>query len=111
MTVIPIPRTPRSAFNPNRRVSSLLKMQMLHLREAEKMFPPEHHSDIYINAIKTEAQAAEYIRHVTSTIRRLHEKAVPRPARVPRIAAAAAPTRGGKSGPKTKSKAKSRKRK
>lgn len=102
MTVIPIPRTPRSAFNPNRPVSSLLRTQMLHLREAEKMFPPEHHSDIYINAIKTEAQAAEYIRHVTSTIRRLHEKAAPRVARIPRIAAAAARKRKGKSKPKAK---------
>jgi len=111
MTVIRIPKTPRSAYNENRPVSSLLQTQMLHLREAEKLFPPEHHSDIYINAIKTEAQAAEYIRHVTSTIRRLHEKAAPRVARISRIAAAAAPTRGGESGPKTKSKAKSKKKK
>jgi hypothetical protein len=111
MTVIRIPKTPRNAYNDSRPVSSLLRTQMLHLREAEKMFPPEHHSGIYINAIKTEAQAAEYIRHVTSTIHRLHEEAAPRGARVSRIAAAAAPTRGGKSGPTTKSKAKSRKRK
>jgi hypothetical protein len=102
MTVIPIPKTPRSAYNPNRPVSTLLRTQMLHLREAEKMFPPKHHSDIYINAIRTEAAAAEYIRHVTATIRRLHEEAAPRAARVSRIAAAAAPSRKGKSKPKAK---------
>ena len=110
MTVILIPKTPRSAYNPNRPLSSLLKTQMLHLREAEKLFPPEHHSDIYINAIKTEAEAAKYISRVTSTIRQLHEEAGPREARVPRIAAAAAPTRP-KPGPKSKSKTKSKKRK
>jgi len=103
MTVIRIPKTPRSAYNRNRPVSSLLRTQMLHLREAEKMFPPRYHSDIYINAIKTEAQAAEYIRHVTSTIRQLHEKAAPREARVSRIAAAAEPKRVAKSKPKAKS--------
>jgi hypothetical protein len=109
MTVIPIPKKPKHAYNPDRRVSSLLMMQMLHLREAEKLFPPEHHSGIYINAIKTEAQAAEYIRHVTSTIRRLHEKAAPREARVPRIAAAAARKRVAKSSPRAKSKTKKKK--
>ena len=106
MTVIRIPKTPRSAYNRNRPVSSLLRTQMLHLREAEKMFPLKYHSNIYINTIKTEAEAAEYIRHVTSTIRRLHEEAAPRVARIPRIAAAAARKRAPKSKPKTKSKIK-----
>jgi hypothetical protein len=109
MAVIRIPKTPRSAYNHDRPVSSLLRTQMLHLREAEKLFPPEHHSGIYINAIKTEAQAAEYIRYVTSTIRRLHEKAAPREARVPRIAAAAARKRTVKSKPRAKSKTRKRK--
>jgi hypothetical protein len=102
MVVILIPKTPRSAYNHNRPVSSLLKTQMLHLREAEKMFPLEHRSNIYINAIKTEAAAAKYIRHVTATIRRLHEEATPRVGRVSRIAAAA----GRKPVPKSKTKSK-----
>lgn len=107
MTVIRIPKTPSDAYNNNRAVSSLLRTQILHLREAEKIFPPQHHSGIYINAIKTEGQAAEYIRHVTATIRRLHEEAAaPRVARVPRIAAAAARTHVPKSKPQGKSKVK-----
>jgi hypothetical protein len=106
MTVIRIPKTPPSAYNHDRPVSSLLRTQILHLREAEKIFPPEHHSGIYINAIKTEAEAAEYIRHVTATIRHLHEAAAPRVARVARIAAAAARKRAPKAKVKTKSKTK-----
>jgi len=117
MTVIRIPKTPRSAYNHSRPVSSLLRTQMLHLREAEKMFPLEYRSNIYINAIKTEAEAAEYIRHVTSTIRQLHEAAAPRMARVSTIAAAADRKRAPKSKtksrvkPKLKSSAKTKKRK
>jgi hypothetical protein len=94
MAVIKIPKTPPQAYDPNRRVSALLKMQVLHLREAEKMFPPRHRSDIYINAIKTEAAASEYIRYVTAKIRQVHEEGAGRrvarvPARIPAIAAAA----------------------
>jgi hypothetical protein len=69
MAVIKVPKPPRSAFNKNRPVSALLKNQMLHLHEVEKKFPPAHHSGIYINAIRTEGEAAEYIRRVTA---RLH---------------------------------------
>jgi len=81
--------------------------QILHLREAEKKFPPQHHSNVYINAIKTEGEAAEYIRHVTATIHRLHEEAAPRVGRVTKIAAAAAPKRLRT--PKTKSTVESKK--
>jgi hypothetical protein len=108
MAVIKIPRTPPEAYNPNRPVSALLKMQVFHLREAEKLFPPKHRSDIYINGIKTEAAASEYIGYVTAKIRQLHKEAArPRvvriPTRIPEIAAAGA-ARAGKS--KTSSRAK-----
>lgn len=104
MTVIRIPKPPRSAFNKNRPVSSLLKTQILHLREAEKKFPPNYHSNIYINAIKTEGDAAEYIRRVTTTLHQLHREGAE--TRVGPIAAAAEPA--PKSEPKQKSKPKSR---
>jgi hypothetical protein len=104
MTVVPIPKRPHEAFNPNRPVSSLLKTQILHLREAEKMFPPKYRSGTYINAIKTEGEAAKYIRYVTSTLHMLHGASDG--VRVAAIAAAAEPARKSKT--RTRSKAKSK---
>jgi hypothetical protein len=68
MTVIRVPRTPASAMDPNRRVSALLKNQILHLQEAELRFPAHRQTNIYINDIKTEGQASEYIRQVTAEL-------------------------------------------
>ena len=106
MTVVPIPKRPHAAFNPNRPVSSLLKTQILHLREAEKKFPPQCHSNIYINAIKTEGEAAEYIRRVTTTLHQLHREGD----RTMEGAIAARAKTGQRSRTKTKSKAKSKKK-
>ena len=80
MTIrIPIPL--QSAINKDRPVSSLLKTQILHLHEAERRLPLRHHTDIYINAIKTEGEAAEYIRRVTEAIHAAHEAATAKRAR------------------------------
>jgi hypothetical protein len=75
MTAIKVPKPPRSAYDPDRPVSSLLKMQMEHLLEAEKRLPIQHHSGIYINAVKTEREAAAYIRAVTDAIHNAHAEA------------------------------------
>jgi hypothetical protein len=75
MTVIKVPKPPQSAYDPGRPVSSLLKMQMEHLLEAEKRLPIHHHSGIYINAVKTEQEAAAYIRTVTDAIHNAHAEA------------------------------------
>ncbi len=73
MALIHVPRPPKEVANPNRPVSSLLKSQVEHLHEAERKLPYRYHSDIYINAIKTEREAAAYIRKVTEAIHRAHE--------------------------------------
>jgi len=95
MTMIHVPR-PTNAFNPNRPVSALLKAQMEYLHEAEKRLPLRYHSEIYINAVKTEGEAAKYIRHVTEAIHEAHSdaaaaraKAAPKRKRVIEIAAVA----------------------
>ena len=109
MALIHVPRPPKNAANQDRPVSDLLKMQIIHLHEVEKKFPLRMHSGIYINDIKTEGQAAEYIRHVTTI---LHPQGAPakkkmkvvrkaKPGRVKEIAAAA-----GKKKAKKKSAAK-----
>ena len=96
MTLIHVPK-PKIAINPNRTANSLLRAQIDHFHEAEKRLPLRYHTDIYVNAIQTEGEAANYIRAVTEAIHRAHAEAeAQRAARVPArrrglaIAAAAA---------------------
>lgn len=86
MALIHVPRPDvTKAMDPSRPVSGLLKTQMEHLHEAERRLPTRHHTDIYINAIKTEGEAAEYIRAVTEAIHKAHEAAAAKRARKPQI--------------------------
>lgn len=90
MTIIRVPRPPQSAMNKDRPVSSLLKNQILHLQEAEFRLPARDQTNIYINKIKTEGEAAEYIRRVTA---KLHPEGIaPKHGRVMTIAAMAEKT-------------------
>jgi len=75
MVAIQVPRPPKSAFNPNRPVSALLKAQVEYLHEAERRLPLRYRSETYINAIKTEGEASEYIREVTEAIHNAHAEA------------------------------------
>ncbi len=112
MTLIHVPRPDaRSAMNPDRPVNALLKAQIQHLAGAERNLPLRHRTDIYTNAIKTEGEAAEYIRRVTEAIHEAHEAAAAKRGRGIAIAAAAegpAGKRSTASGTKKKSKGKSR---
>jgi len=89
MTLIHVPRPPQSALNPDRPVNALLKAQLQHLQDAERNLPLRHRTDIYINAIKTEGEAAEYIRQVTTAIHKAHDEAAAKRGRGIAIAAAA----------------------
>jgi hypothetical protein len=75
MALIHVPR-PKNAMDPDRPVNALLKSQVLHLHDAESKLPVGHRTDIYINAIKTEGEAANYIRRVTEAIHAAHAAAV-----------------------------------
>jgi|SRR6185312_4173781 hypothetical protein len=102
MTLIHVPRPPKSAFYKDRPVSSLLKNQIRHLQEAE------------FNLIKTEGEAAEYIRRVTAQLHpagakpQIVRRRKARPGRVKEIAAAAGRKTRATRGRKTKSKPKGR---
>jgi hypothetical protein len=48
------------------------------LNDAEMRLPASQQTDIYINAIKTEGEAAEYIGKVTAAIHETHEAAAKR---------------------------------
>ena len=94
MALIPVPKPPKSAYNPDRPMSSLLKSQIEHLREAEGKLPLKYRSEWYIKAIRTESEAAKYIRDVTEAIHEAHEDAerarrAPKRKRVIEIAAVA----------------------
>lgn len=119
MTVIKVPKPPQSAYDPNRPISALLKMQVEHLFEAETKLPTRYRSEVYINAIRTEGEAATYIRAVTEAIHQAHTDAE-RARRAPKrkygleIAAAAgvrAKQKPGSKRPKTGKKSGKRKKK
>lgn len=75
MTLIPVPRPPKSAHNPERPINALLQAQIQHLHHAERNLPLRYRTEIYANAIKTEGEAAAYIRGVTEAIHSAHEDA------------------------------------
>jgi hypothetical protein len=94
MALIHVPKPPKSAYDPDRPMSSLLKSQIEHLREAEGKLPLKYRSQWYIKAVRTEGEAAKYIRDVTEAIHEAHENAererrAPKRKRVIEIAAVA----------------------
>lgn len=69
MNPVPVPAPPRSAYNPNRRVSDLLLSQIRHfqhleLKRGDLGIPAAMARDIY-----TEAGAARYIAAMTHALR------------------------------------------
>jgi hypothetical protein len=90
MPLVHVPRPdPKSSMDPDRPVNALLKAQVQHLHEAERNLPLRHRTDIYINTIKTEGEAAEYIRQVTNAIHDAHAAAAAKRRRGIAIAASA----------------------
>lgn len=96
MILIHVPRPSKDAGNPTRPVSSLLRNQIEHLHIAERRLPQQYHSDIYVNAIKTEGEAAAYIRHVTEAIHNGHKDAAARRAKAVRPARKSSKAKGKK---------------
>ena len=75
MTAIPVPKPSKKAMNPDRPASSLLLTQVEHLQHAERRLPLRYRTEIYTHAIRTEGEAARYIREVTEAIHRAHAEA------------------------------------
>jgi len=107
MELIPVPKPSKKAMNPDRPANALLLAQISHLQHAERRLPLRYRSEIYTHAIKTEGEAAKYIREVTEAIHRAHGDAEKQRAKragrrgLEIAAAAEKPKRKGKS--KTKS--------
>src|ERR1700682_2100632 len=62
-------------MNPDRPVSALLLAQIQHLQHAERRLPLRYRTTIYTHAIRTEGEAARYIREVTEAIHQAHADA------------------------------------
>ncbi len=88
MAKIPVPPTPKDAFNRHRTPGTLLRTQIAHL---------EHAVLSRGRSIRTEGEAAEYIAQLSSLIR--GDAAVPPK---PRSAARAEPKRSAKRSPRGK---------
>lgn len=85
MALIHVPRIDlKAAMDRNRPVNALLRMQVEHLHEAEMKLPVGRQTDVYINAIKTEGEAAQYMRRVTEAIQGAHAAAETRRAKAAR---------------------------
>jgi hypothetical protein len=67
---IPVPKTPKESFNPDRLASSLLRSQTLHLHEALSKHVAEVAAVLAINprTLKTERQVSEYTETVTAIL-------------------------------------------
>src|SRR5206468_12584913 len=95
MEAINVPRPSKEAMDPERPDNALLLAQVSHLQHAERQLQLRYRSEIYTHAIKTEGEAASYIREVTEAIHQAHADAAKRRAKPARkrgleIAAAAA---------------------
>jgi hypothetical protein len=65
---IKVPRPAPGSFHKHRPISDLLKNQIRHFREAEMKLPAQKRTGVDVEAIKTEHEAAEYIRRVTAAL-------------------------------------------
>ena len=79
MARIRVPKPPPGAMNKDRRISELLKSQLQHMREVENQLPHHHRTRTNIDAIRTEGEAAKYIRAITAKLH-LRRHQVPKPA-------------------------------
>jgi|SRR5579863_4452652 len=75
MAVILIPRPSKKSYDPERDANALLLSQVEHLQHAENRLPLRYRSRIYTHAIRTEDEAARYIREVTEAIQKAHSDA------------------------------------
>ena len=75
MALLPLPKPSKNAWNPDRPMSSLLKWQIEHLHAAEMRMPSRYRTEIYVNALRTEGEASNYIEAVTDAIHQAHADA------------------------------------
>jgi hypothetical protein len=70
MRMIDVPAVEKEAYNPDRPISGLIQMQLIHLSTAEQTLLPKQRTGINISTLHSEGQAAEYIQKVTAMLHR-----------------------------------------
>lgn len=74
MNTILVPGPPKTAFNKHRRISDLIKAQVVHLKHLEHKMPEAIRANLPQHAIVTESDAALYIASMTKWFRSQEEK-------------------------------------
>jgi hypothetical protein len=75
MRMIDVPEVEKAAYNPDRPISGLIQMQLIHLSTAEQTLPPGQRTGINISTLHSEGQAAEYIQKVTAMLHKVGKAA------------------------------------
>src|SRR3954451_16245707 len=73
--VVKVQRPHAKRFEPDRAITDLVRNQLMHLSLAQRQLDKKHHHPADVYSIKTDAQAAEFIRHVTAKLHSLKGKA------------------------------------
>jgi hypothetical protein len=63
-----VPRTPKSAYNHGRFISSLIEHQLKHFNEVEKSLLKAGERLTDVSKIKTELQASKYLKKMTALL-------------------------------------------
>jgi hypothetical protein len=71
MRIIDVPEVEKAAYNPDRPISGLIQMQLIHLSTAEQTLLPGQRTGINISTLHSEGQAAEYIQKVTAMLHKV----------------------------------------
>ena len=74
--MLKVPKTPKSAYNHGRFISSLIEHQIKHFHEVEKSLAKPGEPVTDISKIKTELHASKYLKKMTA---RLHPQGAGRP--------------------------------
>jgi hypothetical protein len=96
--VMKVPKTPKSAYDHGRFISSLIEHQLKHFNEVEKSLLKAGEKLTDVSKIKTELEASKYLKKMTAL---LHPQGAEKPRK-------AAPAGKAKKTAKRKSKAKNR---
>jgi hypothetical protein len=68
MRIIDVPEVEKEAYNPDRPISGLIQMQLIHLSTAEQTLSAKQRTGTNISMLHSEGQAAEYIQKVTAML-------------------------------------------
>jgi hypothetical protein len=74
-----VPKTPKSAYNHGRFISSLIEHQIKHFHEVEKSLARPGEQLTEISKIKTELDASKYLKKMTA---RLHPQGAEKPTKI-----------------------------